>query len=373
MHRGGRKWPGHLARAVPRLRRVQPEDQVVRHASLGGRAVAWSSVGSGPVLVIGGWWSSHLELDWEDPTFRHFVGLLARHCRVVRFDPPGSGLSDRAGAVPADLDAQVDVLAHVVGHVVDELGVDRVHLLGASSGAPVAAGYAAAAPDRVDRLVLYGGYARGADIAPPAARDQMVELVEAHWGLGSRVLADVFLPGATPRERDAFARFQRRSASRERAAEALRTVYALDCADRLASVQAPTLVLHRRGDRAIPFALVRDLADRVRRAQLVELAGDDHFPWRGDSAAIATAVELFLTGRDPGAAAARPRSSAVTLSEREVDVLRLVAQGRTDAEIARQLVLSVHTVHRHVANIRTRLGVPTRAAAAAWAVDHDLL
>jgi pimeloyl-ACP methyl ester carboxylesterase len=352
---------------------VHPEDQVVRHASVGGRAVAWSSVGTGPVLVIGGWWSSHLELDWEDPTFRHFVGLLARRCRVVRFDRPGSGLSDRAGAVPAALDDQVGVLAGVLDHVADQLGVGRVHLLGASSGCPVAAAYAATAPDRVDRLVLYGGYARGADIASPAARDSMVELVQAHWGLGSRVLADVFLPGATPRERDAFARFQRRSASREMAAEALRTVYALDATDRLAGVQAPTLVLHRRGDRAIPFALGRDLADRLRRSTFVELSGEDHFPWRGDSAAVATAVDLFLSGRDPGAVPARPREAETTLSDREVEVLRLVARGCTDAEIARQLVLSVHTVHRHVANIRTRLDVPTRAAAAAWAVDHDLL
>ena len=225
--------------------------------------MAWSSVGSGPVLVIGGWWSSHLELDWEDPTFRHFVGLLARRCRVVRFDPPGLGCL-RPGRSRAGRPRRPGRRARpgLVEHVADQLAVERVHLLGASSGCPVAASYAAAAPDRVDRLVLYGGYARGADIAAPAARDSMVELVQAHWGLGSRVLADVFLPGATPRERDAFARFQRRSASRELAAEALRTVYALDATDRLAAVQAPTLVLHRRDDRAIPFALGRDLADR---------------------------------------------------------------------------------------------------------------
>jgi pimeloyl-ACP methyl ester carboxylesterase/DNA-binding CsgD family transcriptional regulator len=346
------------------------EDQVVHHAAIGGRSVAWSSVGSGPVLVIGGWWSSHLELDWEDPGFRRFVGRLAERSTVVRYDRPGSGLSDRTGPPPADRDAEVAVLAGVV----DAVGAGRVNLLGASSGCPVAATYAADHPDRADRLVLYGGYARGADIASPAAREQMVSLVEAHWGLGSRVLADVFLPGANARQREAFAKFQRRSAPRDLAAQALRSVYELDASDRLAAVRCPTLVLHRRSDRAIPFALGRDLAERVPRARFLELAGEDHFPWRGDSEAITQAVDLFLTGRDPEPAAHRsPAERSAVLSERELDVLRLVADGSTDAEIAEQLVLSVHTVHRHVANIRTRLGVTSRAAAAAWATDHGLL
>jgi pimeloyl-ACP methyl ester carboxylesterase/DNA-binding CsgD family transcriptional regulator len=347
---------------------VLAEDQVVHHATVGGRSVAWSEVGSGPRLVIGGWWSSHLELDWEDPAFRRFTGRLAERHTVVRYDRPGSGLSDRAGPPPEDLDAQVAVLAGLV----DALGPQRVSLLGASSGCPVAAAYAAEHPDRVDRLVLYGGYTRGSDIAAPSARESMVGLVEQHWGVGSRVLADVFLPGATARERDAFSRFQRRSATREMAAESLRTVYALDVSDRLAGVRCPTLVLHRRDDRAIPFALGRDLAERLPRATFVELAGEDHFPWRGDGEAVTKAVGLFLSGRDP-AVAPPPGPTTATLSERELEVLRLVARGSTDAQIAEDLVLSAHTVHRHVANIRTRLGVSSRAAAAAWAIDHGLL
>jgi DNA-binding NarL/FixJ family response regulator len=89
---------------------------------------------------------------------------------------------------------------------------------------------------------------------------------------------------------------------------------------------------------------------------------------------VSLAIDLFLTGRDPSVVTASPPPTApVSLSERELEVLRLVAGGRTDAQIARELGLSVHTVHRHVANIRTRLGVASRAAAAAWAVDHGLL
>jgi len=348
---------------------VLAEDQVVHHAAIDGRSVAWSSVGSGPALVIGGWWSSHLELDWDDAAFRSFVGSLAERFTVVRYDRPGTGLSDRAGSPPSDRDGEVAVLAGVV----EAVGAERVSLIGASSGCPVAATYAAENPDRVDRLVLYGGYARGADIASPAARESMIGLVETHWGLGSRVLADVFLPGATAPEREAFARYQRRSAPRELAAQYLRSVYDLDATDRLAGVRCPTLVLHRRGDRAIPFALGRDLADRVPRARFVELVGDEHFPWRGDADSVARAIDRFLTGRDPEVTTAPAPERGATLSQREIEVLRLVARGNTDTEIAEQLVLSAHTVHRHVANIRTRLGVSSRAAAAAWAVDHGLL
>jgi pimeloyl-ACP methyl ester carboxylesterase/DNA-binding CsgD family transcriptional regulator len=344
-------------------------DQVVHHVTFGGRSAAWSAVGSGPVVVVGGWWSGHLELDWQDPAFRRFVERLGASFTVVRYDRPGTGLSDRVGPPPVGLEEELAVLAAVI----DAVGRPRVSLFGASSGCPVAATYTARNPDHVDRLLLYGGYASGNDIASPAARETMIDLVERHWGLGSRVLADIFLPGANGRERAAFATFQRRSASREVAASALRAVYDLDATRQLPDITRPTLVLHRRDDRAIPFVLGRDLASRIPGATFIELAGDEHFPWRGDTNAVATVAERFLGGRAVSAPEARAPRVATSLTDREVEVLRLVARGLTDAEIAARLVLSVHTVHRHIANIRARLGVPTRSAAAAWAADQGLL
>ena len=344
-------------------------DQVVRHAAYDTRSVAWSTVGSGPVLVMGGWWSSHLQLDWQDPSFRRFTERLGQSFTVVRYDRPGTGLSDRVGPPPEGLEEELAVLAAVV----EATGSGSVHLFGGSSGCPVAATYAAREPERVSRMVLYGGYARGSDIASPAAREAMIDLVERHWGLGSRVLADIFRPGANGRERAEFATFQRRSAPREVAASALRAVYAMDASPYLPSVTRPTLVAHRRDDRAIPFALGRDVADRIPGSTFLELSGDEHFPWRGDSNALATSVEQFLGGRSVSSPSRSSAAPASALTERETEVLRLVAQGHTDAEIAAQLVLSVHTVHRHIANIRTRLGVATRSAAAAWAGDQGLL
>jgi len=340
------------------------QEQSVRHAAVGDRTVAWSAVGAGPPLVIGGWWASHLALNWEDPAFRSFVRALARRRTVIRYDRPGTGLSDRDGPPPVSLG---DELATLAGFL-DGIKYPRVSLLGASSGSAVAAAYAARYPERVDRLVLYGGYPRGAGIAAPAARQLMVSIVEHEWGLGARVLADVFLPHSTAGEREAFARFQRRSASRETAAAALRAVYEMDSTADLSRVRVPTLVLHRRDDRAIPFALGREVADTVSGATFVPLEGDDHFPWLGDSLAVVDAIERFIGGLSPRPPTGRPARADLTAREREV--LTLVAQGLTDAQIADRLFLSAHTVHRHVANARTKLDLPSRAAAAAWVLTH---
>ena len=237
---------------------MHPDDQVIRYADIGGRAVAWSAVGSGPPLVIGGWWSSHLELDWEDPLFRRFVGLLAEHRTVVRYDRPGTGLSDRDVEPATTLDEEAALLGGILALVPAPAA-----FLGASSGSAVAARYAADHPDAVERLVLYGAYAAGRDIASPTTLQTMLRLVAEHWGLGARVFADVFLPDGTAAERDAFARFQRRSASPATARASLEAVYAFDATEALPRVAVPTLVLHRRQDRAIPFVLGRDVASRI--------------------------------------------------------------------------------------------------------------
>ena len=347
---------------------MEPEDQVIRYAERDGASIAWAAVGDGPPLVIGGWWSSHHELDWRNAKFRRFTGALARHRTVIRYDRPGAGVSDRSRLPAGTLDEEFATLEALV----DEAAPGRISLFGASSGAGVASMYAARHPERVDRLVLYGAYARGVDLAPPAAREAMLSIIDQHWGLGSRVLADLFLPDATADERAEFVEFQRRSASREVALASLRAVYDFDSTGHLGDVLAPTLVLHRRDDRAIPFALGKDVARRIRNARFVALEGDDHFPWRGDADAVVRETLAFL-GVPVEAAPASRSGGAARLTDREREVLQLVAQGRTDAEIAAQLVLSTHTVHRHIANIRTKLDVPSRTAAAAWALRNELI
>jgi pimeloyl-ACP methyl ester carboxylesterase/DNA-binding CsgD family transcriptional regulator len=334
------------------------EDQVVRHVDVGRDRVAYSVVGTGPPLLVGGWWCSHLALNWQDPDFRGYISRLAERHAVIRYDRPGSGASDRSGTARADLDAEIAVMAGLL----DALGLDRVAVIGASSAAAVAAGLAAVRPDSVDRLVLYGAFARGEDIATASARAMMLDVIAGHWGLGSRLLADVFVPSATNDEREAFAQFQRQSATREQAVQSLAAAYALDATDHLAAVTVRTTVLHRKDDRAVPFALGVDVARRIRGSKFVELEGADHFAWRGDAAAVADAT-LRALGHHVPAKPVPPGRAAIT--DREREILHLVAEGLTDAQIGERLVLSRHTVHRHIANARTKLGVRSRAAAAA--------
>jgi pimeloyl-ACP methyl ester carboxylesterase/DNA-binding CsgD family transcriptional regulator len=343
--------------------------QVVRFTDVGGRPLAWASTGDGPPLVLGGWWCGHLEMDWRNPLFRRFLDLLTERFTVVRYDRPGSGLSDRAGPAVTSLTEEVAALAAVI----DEVG-DRVCLFGGSSGSGVAAAYAATHPERVDRLVLYGSYANGTEIATPEARESILAAVARHWGVGSRLLADVFLPEATAAERDELVALQQACMTKENAATALAAVYTMDVRDHLAAITAPTLVVHRRDDRAIPFDLGQDVAARVRGAAFVALDGMDHFPWRGDGMTVAQAILSFLTGEQHAEPQPAPEPPVLpALSTREIEILRLVAQGLNDQEIARRLVLSVHTVHRHVANVRQKLDVPSRAAAAAQATKAGLI
>jgi pimeloyl-ACP methyl ester carboxylesterase/DNA-binding CsgD family transcriptional regulator len=350
------------------------EEPEIRFTEEGGRRIAWARSGEGPPLVLCGWWMSHLELNWRDPRFRAFVEALGQHRTVIRYDQPGTGVSADGKAPAATVDGEAAALAAVI----EASGARSVDLFAASSGSPVGLAFAAAHSDRVERLVIYGGYASGASIAAAGDREAMVNLVREHWGLGSRVLADVFMPSADGAERDAFVAFQREAASAEGAARSLEAVYSFDVAERLGDVATPAIVLHRREDRAIPFELGRELAAELPDASFVALDGADHFPWFGDSAAVLRAT-LNALGIDGATAVApapitdRAPTESQDLTSRETEVLALVASGLSDREIAERLVLSPHTVHRHVANVRTKLGLPTRAAAVAAATKRGLL
>jgi pimeloyl-ACP methyl ester carboxylesterase/DNA-binding CsgD family transcriptional regulator len=351
---------------------VSRSSTTIRRAWSGSDDVAWTEVGEGDPILIGGWWMSHLVHDLEYEPIRGFIDALARHRRVIRMDAPGSGLTRSSRGSSITVERHVAAL----GAVLDAAGVQSATVLAGSSGAPVAIEFAASHPDRVSGLILSGAYLRGADIAPEGDRDALVDLVRRSWGVGGRVMSDVFFPDATGEQQRAYLRHQRASGSSEAAAEALADVYALDATAAAGTVRAPTLVLHRRGDRAIPLALGAETARAVPGAELRILEGTAHHPWHGDSGTLlrnalefagVDAAELDVVEASQERPASRPDAP---ISDRERQVLLLVAQGRTDAQIADELYLSVHTVHRHVANARRKLGVPSRAAAAAWVTAH---
>ncbi len=340
----------------------------IRFLRFAGRRVAYAVTGHGPPLVAPAWWVSHLELDWRDQAFRDLWESVSEGYTLVRYDRLGVGMSDRE---VRDEDLTLDGDVALLCAVLDELAMDEVSLVGGSAGGCAAIAFSARFPERVNRLLLYGAYTDGSAITSPAVRASIVATVRSHWGLGSRLLADIFVGDTDSVEQKRLARYQREATSPETAAVLLELTYRNNVRPELDRVLAPTVVVHRRGDRAIPYELGRELAAGIPSATLIPLDGTAHFPWAGDRASVARAMRSALAPGAPGGAAQDP--PAGLLSRRELEVLTLVANGLSDQEIAGQLVLSRHTVHRHVANIRTKLGRTTRTAAVAEAVRLGLL
>ena len=323
-----------------------------------GVRVGYATVGRGPALLVPAAWISHLELWWQDPAYRALFAPLTGVRTVVQYDRPGCGLSEPWPGRQT-LGTELEVLQAVADH----LELDRLDLLGASMGAPVALAFAAAHPARVARLVIYGGYADGRRIATAEVRTAMIAMIQAHWGLGSDVLADVFLPDATAETRAHFAQLQRGAASAQFAAELLEQCYEIRVGDLLDQVVAPTLVLHRRDDRAIPYRLGRELAAGIPGARLVSLAGRSHFPYVGDAAAVVRAILEFL---GESVATPSPGQPPGTLTARQLQVAALVAEGLTNRQIAQRLGIEERSAEGHLERIRQRLGVTSRAQVAAW-------
>jgi pimeloyl-ACP methyl ester carboxylesterase/DNA-binding CsgD family transcriptional regulator len=345
-----------------------PRAAEIRFLPFGGRRIAYELSGDGPPLVAPAWWVSHLELERRDPLVAGFWEALTAGFTLLRYDQLGVGLSDRAvREEELTLEHELALLEALVDHV----GFERVTLLGASGGGAAAIAFAARHPERVEQLLLYGTFADGSEIATAQVREAILATVRAHWGLGSRLLADVFMGDADREAQDRFARLQREAATGETAAALLALVYRLDVRAELERVRAPTVVVHRRGDRAIPYRLGRELAAAVPQATFVPLAGSAHFPWFDDAGSV---VRVFRDALAPeGRQVASPQGAAALFSRREREVLALVARGLSDKEIAQELVVSPHTVHRHVANIRRKIGRPTRTAAVAEAARLGLL
>lgn len=316
--------------------------------------VAFATVGRGPAVLCDTGWVSHLQVGWTGKAFRDFFERLAARHTVVLYDKPGTGLSDRGRR---DFSWQPEVSA--VEAVVERLGLTRHALIGMSQGGAIAALYAARHPERVECLVLYGTYARGAALATPEVQRSLVALVRAHWGLGSETLAELFVDGAGDEVRRWFAEAQRAAADAETAARLLETNYRTDVSAELAAIAAPTLVLHRERDRVIPFSAGTEVAALVPGARFTPLRGRAHIAYVADAEPVLEAILGFLGD---------PPLAASPLTPREREVAHLVADGLTNAEIAQRLSVAPRTVDAHVEHIRNKLGFRSRTQIGVWAV-----
>ena len=247
-----------------------------------GVRIAYATVGSGPPLLKTANWMNHLEFDWESPVFRHMFRALSADHTLIRYDSRGNGLSDW-DAAELSLEAFVEDLKTVA----DAAGLERFPLFAISQGCPVAVTYAARYPERVSKLILYGGYARGwrkrAGSEAATFQEQseaMISLTRTGWGKSNpayrQMFTSFFIPNATLEQMEWFNELQRITTSPENAARLLSAFGDLDCTPYMADVKCPTLVMHARDDARITYGNGRELAAGIPGARFVTLHGQNH-------------------------------------------------------------------------------------------------
>jgi pimeloyl-ACP methyl ester carboxylesterase len=329
-----------------------PAEQEIRFCvTRDGARIAYATVGRGPPLVKTANWLSHLEFDWRSPVWRHWHRELSRDHMLVRYDERGCGLSDWQ---PAEFSFArwVDDLAAVV----DALGLERFPLLGISQGGPVAIAYAVRHPQRVSHLILYGTYARGRGQreAPPEVieeRRALLTLTKHGWGRDDPTYRQIFtagfIPGATRDQMRWFNELQRASASAENAVRFMEEFDRIDVTDLVPQLDVPTLVLHARDDRRVPFEEGRRLAASIPSARFLPLEGENHILLEEEPAwpAFLSEVRRFLGVEQRGAtlhAAPASRGALVTVLFTDIESSTALTQRLGDERA--QALLREHDV-----------------------------
>ena len=287
----------------PNLPFSAPQIRVV--SSTDGEPIAHSHYGSGPPLLRVGHWLSHLELDRGCPVWGPFLGHLEQSFTVYRYDQRGTGLSTRS-LMNTSLDDFVEDLRAVA----DANGLGRFPMFAASQAVPVAIRFAARFPERISRLVLYGGYAQGRIHRAKSVGDMdeptILNLIRAGWGQPEsafpKAFSALFIPDATPEQTASFVRIQGESISPDNAALLRQAIDRFEVMDDLPNVKAPTLVIHARSDAIHPIEQGRLLAAGIDDAQFMMLDSRNHVPLPQDPAwgHLMSAVNEFCTPSSAG-------------------------------------------------------------------------
>jgi serine/threonine protein kinase/pimeloyl-ACP methyl ester carboxylesterase len=272
----------------------------IRYVTSGDLSLAYQIVGEGPVdLVLVQGWVTHLDATWDHEAPAGFLHELAASARLILFDQRGTGLSDRDGAGASPEQRMEDLRA-----VMDAAGSERAVLLGVGTGIAPCVHFAAAHPARTLGLITYSGAARvaaGSD-APfgmtPADLEHAEREIRSGWG------SPLFIDQRAPSKvrdtafRHWWASYLRLGATPGVAIRMLKTGARIDLRDVLPGLRARSLVLHRAGDRLLPAAAGRDLAKRIPGARYVELPGDDHLPFVGETGPLLAEIRRFVFDAD---------------------------------------------------------------------------
>jgi pimeloyl-ACP methyl ester carboxylesterase/DNA-binding CsgD family transcriptional regulator len=353
-----------------------------------GVQLAYATVGQGLPLVKAANWLSHLEFDFQSPVWRHWWHSLSQRYALIRYDERGCGLSD--WEVP---DFSFDAWVRDLETLVDVMGLERFALLGISQGGAVAIAYAVKHPDKVSHLILYGAYAQGHLKRKTTPEEQeaielTTKLVRLGWGKENPAFRQLytshFIPEGTLEQLNWFNDLQRISTSPENAEKFVNVFNQIDVRDLATQVQVPTLVMHSQEDAKVPFAQGKLLAALIPNAKFVPLDSKNHLlldhgpAWQRFlrelnqfvQPTLARTTEAISAGALQSANRESDRSHLTplaaireALTEREQEILDLIARGWSNTQISEHLSISPKTVRNHITNIFVKLQVTTRAEA----------
>lgn len=357
------------------------KDSAIGFTKAGDVTLAYQVVGEGkhPLVFVTGF-VSHLEIAWEGREMAGFFNALAQHFTLILFDKRGVGLSERVNTQPSLEDTAEDIQA-----IMNALNLSRVSIMGASEGGPAALLFAATHPKKVDKLILYGTmpmWIRSYDYPWALSRDQYDRWLEnmlSNWGQPESVGA--FAPS---KSEDApfkhwWARLVRSGCTPDSMRLVLQAMREIDVRPLLSHIQAATLILHKRGDKAVPIEGGRFLAKTLAQAEFHELKGHDHWWWTEEYSPIIRAIVDFFDATSSATSSLNehpPQTDALqldTLTSREKEILGLMATGYSNQQIADELFLSHGTVKTYASSIYSKLNAANRTSAIATGRKLGLL
>jgi pimeloyl-ACP methyl ester carboxylesterase/DNA-binding CsgD family transcriptional regulator len=338
--------------------------------------IAYSRAGRGPEMLEVATWLNHLEHDLKSPLWGRRFAEFSKHFSLTRYDVRGCGLSDRSVS-----NLSFEACLRDLEAVADAAGLKRFVLLGCCQGAGLAIAYAAKHPDRVSHLILYGAFSRGRTARNPTPSeideaDTMLKLIELGWGCDNlafrQVYTTMFMPDSKPEHARWFTDLQRLSTSPENAVGLIRGFNGMDVSGMLAGIRSPTLVMHSRQDGRVPFAEGQFVASSISGAVFVPLDSRNHILLDHQPAWHQFFAEITRFVRDNAAGFDFTDAEFLDLTEREREVLELIARGLDNAQIATKLSVSAKTVRNHINSIFGKLGTPNRAQAIVRAREAGL-
>ena len=337
-----------------------------------GVRIAWSSVGSGPALVhMPGVPLSNLEAEWRIPVLERAYGRLGERVRLIQYDGRGTGRSQR------DVDdVSLDADLRDLDAVLEAAGAREVTLFGFYHSAMSAVAWAARHPERVRGLALFGGGLRGWDLMSGPGTQALLSLIDRDWDTFVESVTHAWLGWPGGEEGRLAAEVFRTSTSPAIAKATLQAAGEIDVTSAAPLVEAPAIVIHRRDATVISLDVSRALADALPHGRLEVIDGRSATMFFEGTDEVVDLLARFTLDPMAAAPSARPRAARTAasgeLSPREREVLRLIAAGESNGQIAARLGISINTVERHVSNVYRKIEARGRADATAWAIRNSL-